>query len=432
MLKKIILLLLIAFAQNVFAQQTLSLQQAIEMVLKNNYDISIAKNKIEVSQLNSDGSISNFLPKAAISISKSGSINSIEQKFLNNTETKKNGVIGNNFNPSLVASWTLFDGMKMFATKHKLKNLVAIGELNYKDTLQNCVAQTIVVYNDIIAAQMQLKAIHEAINLAQERVTITEKQFLVGSSSKVDWLQARVDLNEQKSILLTQQNIYEQKKLELNKLMSMPSDNLFTVTDSISFNDKLSLMGETELDKSNFQLLIANKIRENSYFSKKEIFSSYLPQLTVNGAYGLSRSSNTAGFSLLNQTQGFSGGISLYIPLFNGTQTNNQVKAANINALNTEMQYKKIQLQTSIKYYKAKLDFKKAKEILQLESENIQLAKENLSIATERFRLGQSNAIEMRQAESSYSNAMNRYVQAQFNAKSVETELLRLMGKLVE
>ncbi|MEY2829432.1 MAG: hypothetical protein RIQ33_1290, partial [Bacteroidota bacterium] len=199
-----------------------------------------------------------------------------------------------------------------------------------------------------------------------------------------------------------------------------------------SFNDKLSLISEAELDKSNFQLLIANKTRENSYFSKKEIFSNYLPQLNITGAYGMNRSSNSAGFALLNQTQGLNGGISLYVPLFNGTQTRNQWKVATINTLNAEMQYKKMQLLTSIKYDKAKLDFKKAKEVLQLETENIQLAKENLSIATERFRLAESTAIEMRQAESSYSNAMNRLVQAQFNTKSAETELLRLMGKLVE
>jgi outer membrane protein TolC len=59
------------------------------------------------------------------------------------------------------------------------------------------------------------------------------------------------------------------------------------------------------------------------------------------------------------------------------------------------------------------------------------LANENLKIAAERFRLAQSTAIEMRQAETSYSNAMNRLVQSKFALKSAETELLRMMGKLV-
>ena len=62
--------------------------------------------------------------------------------------------------------------------------------------------------------------------------------------------------------------------------------------------------------------------------------------------------------------------------------------------------------------------FEKAKKVLDLEIENHSLTKENLEIASERFKLGQSNAIEMRQAETSYSNSLYRYVQAQFNTRS--------------
>ena len=178
--------------------------------------------------------------------------------------------------------------------------------------------------------------------------------------------------------------------------------------------------------------MIAAKNKEAIQFSKNEILSNYLPQLTVNGAYGFNQSKNSAGFTLLNQTQGFSGGLSLYVPLFNGTLTQKQVKVADINVLNAETTFKKIHLLTATKYFKAQKDFEKAKQTLKLEQENILLADENLKIATERFRLGQSTAIEMRQAETSYTSAMSRLVNAKFNSKSSETELLRLMGQLVK
>lgn len=431
MYKKIIFLFLFLWASNSFAQNVLTVNQAIEAVLKNNYDIIIQKNKSEILKTNSEASVANFLPKAGISISKSGSINSIEQKFSNGTETTKDGVTGSNFNPQLNITWTLFDGMKMFAVKSRLKNLSIIGELNYKDSLQTLIAQTIIAYYDIVSANMQLKALNDAIKISEERVTLTEKQYLVGASSKVDWLQARVDLNEEKSLVVNQLNLIEQKKADLNRLMALAPETYFTTVDSISFSDHISLSTLNELENQNFQLLMAEKNRQNSYLSKKEIFSNYLPQLNVMGNYGLSRSKNSAGFSLLNQTNGFSGGVSLYMPIFAGTLTQKQVKVANINTLNAEMMYQKIHLQTNVKYFKAQKDFEKAKLILKMEEENILLANENLKIAAERFRLAQSTAIEMRQAETSYSNAMNRLVQSKFALKSAETELLRMMGKLV-
>jgi outer membrane protein TolC len=431
MYKKIIFLFLFLWASNSFAQNVLTVNQAIEAVLKNNYDIIIQKNKSEILKTNSEASVANFLPKAGISISKSGSINSIEQKFSNGTETTKDGVTGSNFNPQLNITWTLFDGMKMFAVKSRLKNLSIIGELNYKDSLQTLIAQTIIAYYDIVSANMQLKALNDAIKISEERVTLTEKQYLVGASSKVDWLQARVDLNEEKSLVVNQLNLIEQKKADLNRLMALTPETYFTTVDSISFSDHISLSTLNELENQNFQLLMAEKNRQNSYLSKKVIFSNYLPQLNVMGNYGLSRSKNSAGFSLLNQTNGFSGGVSLYMPIFAGTLTQKQVKVANINTLNAEMMYQKIHLQTNVKYFKAQKDFEKAKLILKMEEENILLANENLKIAAERFRLAESTAIEMRQAETSYSNAMNRLVQAKFTLKSAETELLRMMGKLV-
>ncbi|MEY4876159.1 MAG: hypothetical protein RL708_1308 [Bacteroidota bacterium] len=431
MYKKIIFCILLFCVNISFAQNTLTVHQAIETALKNNYDIIIQKNKSDILKTNSDASIANFLPKAGVNISKSGSINSIDQKFSNGTETTKDGVTGSNFNPQLNITWTLFDGMKMFAVKSRLKKLSEISELNYKDSVQTLITQTIIAYYDIVSATMQLKALNDAIKTSDERVTLTEKQYLVGASSKVDWLQARVDLNEEKSLVINQLNLIEQKKADLNRLMALAPETNFTTVDSISFADKISLSTTNELENQNFQLLMAEKSREISYLNKKEVFANYLPQLSVLGNYGLSRSKNSAGFSLLNQTNGFSGGVSLYVPIFAGTLTQKQVKVANINTLNAETMYQKIHLQTNLKYFKAQKDFEKAKQILKMEQENILLADENLKIAAERFRLAQSTAIEMRQAETSYSSAMNRLVQAKFALKSAETELLRLMGKLV-
>ena len=77
-------------------------------------------------------------------------------------------------------------------------------------------------------------------------------------------------------------------------------------------------------------------------------------------------------------------------------------------------------------------DFANAKEVLKLEEDNIKLADENQKIALERFRLAQSTAIELREAQVSYVNALTRLVNARYSAKAAETELLRLQGELIK
>ena len=419
------------FCNNLFAQNKLTLNQAIVAALKNNCDAVILKNKAEIANINRKASIANFLPQANFTLSQTASLNNLHQQLSSGSETKKDNVTGSNINPALAVNWTLFDGMKMFATKSKLEKISEIGTLNYKDTLQTMVAQTIVAYYDIVSAKQQLTALNDAITNSTERAKLAEIQFKIGTSSKVDWLQALVDLNEKKSAAIAQQKLIEQKKAELNRIIAIAPEQNFETDDSIPLNDEMAVIAASQLEQNNLQLKVAMKNIEVSKFVRKEIFSNYLPELSISGAYQFSQTKNSAGFTLLNQVTGWSEGIALNVPLFHGTLTKRQVQVADINVLNAETTYKKIHLLNQTKYFKAQKDYEKAIEILKLEQENILLANENLKIAQERYRLAQSTAIELRQAEQSDSDALTRLLNIRFATKVAETEMLRLMGKLV-
>lgn len=425
-------LLLLFFATGISAQEVLSLEQAIELALKNNYDIRIAKNREDIASINNSAGKAGMLPRANVTLTDNASLTNLNQEFSNGLEVNTKNVTGNVVNPSFNISWTLFDGLKMFATKSRLKRLEEIGELNYKDTLQAVVAQTIIAYYDAVSAQQQLKAINEAIRISEERVKLADRKFQVGTSSKVDLLQAKVDLNEQKSALLNQRKLIEMKKAELNRILVRPAETDFNTTDSIPVNYEPQLLSANDLDVKNFQLISAAKNVEIARLMKKESFSQFLPNLDVNGAYGFNRSQSSAGFALYNQNYGLSGGFTLSIPLFNGLNTLNQYKVAGIQVTNAQFSLEKTRLQTKLNFYRALKDFETAKEVLKLEEENIQLADENLKIALERFRLAQSTAIELREAQKSYEDAQSRLVNSRFSAKVAETELMRLQGSLVK
>jgi outer membrane protein TolC len=66
-----------------------------------------------------------------------------------------------------------------------------------------------------------------------------------------------------------------------------------------------------------------------------------------------------------------------------------------------------------------------------LEEENILLAKENVEIAMERYRLGLSTALELRETQKSLEEAYTRLINARYNMKLAETNLLRLSGRLL-
>ena len=135
--------------------------------------------------------------------------------------------------------------------------------------------------------------------------------------------------------------------------------------------------------------------------------------------------------SLFNQSKGFNYGFSASVPIFNGYITKRNIRAAQINIDFQELSYKRTLPQINTSVEAAYKDYSLHRETLILEEENIKLVRENLFIASERYRLGVTTFLEMRIAEESLAAAMNRLIQARYNTKVAEIELMRLRGDLV-
>ena len=68
--------------------------------------------------------------------------------------------------------------------------------------------------------------------------------------------------------------------------------------------------------------------------------------------------------------------------------------------------------------------------MLTLEEENVKNARESLHVSTERFRLGQTNALEVQTAQNTFEQALSRRNIVQYNLKATEIQLRLLAGEL--
>ena len=413
--------------------QLLSIDEAIEIALKSNYDILIAKQNLETVKANNTVGNAGMLPNINATVGDNFSVNNLNQKFTNGTEIVRNNVLGNNLNTNIALNWTVFDGFRMFITKNKLNQLEAMERFNLMESVQNKVAEVILAYYDITRQQQQLKTLKEGLNISEERRKIAEAKFTLGSSSKVDLLQAKVDANQKRVEIFNQENVIITAKKNLNRLLGRDIEQNFTVSDTIIIlknTDLVSLKSQTL--KENYELKMSAKSKDIARLEKKEIGALLSPKLNLNAAYNYSLSNSQAGFILFNQSFGPSVGGTLNIPIFNGMDVNRQWQQAKINIQRQEYQYENIRAKVNTAVDKAMRDYLNALEILELEEMNISLAKENKDIARERFRLAQSSALELREAQKSYEDALFRTVNARFNAKMSEVEMKRISGELIK
>jgi outer membrane protein TolC len=412
--------------------QILSIDEAIEIALKSNYDIQIARQNLETVKANNTVGNAGMLPNINATVGNNFSVNNLNQEFTNGTEIVRNNVLGNNLNANVALNWTVFDGLRMFITKNKLAQFEAMERFNLMENVQNTVAQVILAYYDIARQQQQLKALKEALNIAEERRKIAEAKFTLGSSSKVDFLQAKVDANQKRAEIYNQENNIITAKKNLNRLLGRDVDLSFTISDAIALEKNTDLVSlKTQALKENYELKMTAKSKEIARLEKKEVGSLLSPTINLNAAYNYSLSNSQAGFILFNQSFGPSVGGTVNIPIFNGLEVNRQWQQAKINIQKQEYQYENVRAKVNIAVDKAMRDYLNTLEILELEEMNIELAKENKNIAAERFRLSQSSALEFREAQKSYEDALTRTVNARFNTKTAEVEMKRISGQLI-
>ena len=432
-----LLFVVVILDEPLYAQNKLTVQQAITATLENNFDIQLLRNDSSSYALDNSYARAAFLPRLNATSGLVFNNNNQKQKLADGTKRESNGVRSSNLSGSVQLNWTLFDGLKMFATKDKLAQFVLLGELNIKNQMVTSVAEVIYTYYNIVRQKQQLKAIEEQMGINEERVKLAEKKLSVGLGAKPELLQGKVDLNAQKAARLKQQTLIEQLKEQLNQLMNVALNTSYEVSDTIPFADNI-ILGDmmSGIENTNPQLLLTKKNLDITKLTLKEKKADRYPVLSFNSAYNYSKTDNKAVVNpftaLYSRSNGYNYGLAVTIPILNGFNVKRQIKQTqlDIDWLNISYQNQKAKIDLGIT--NAFKDYELQKKTLALEEENILLAKENVNIALERLRLGVSTYLELRETQKSLSDAYDRLIAARYNTKLAETELLRLKGDLVK
>ncbi|MGZ3910738.1 MAG: TolC family protein [Flavisolibacter sp.] len=419
------------------AQQPLTLEEAVANSLANNYDIRLSRNDSSLAATDYAFSTYAFYPKLNATGGISYNKNNQKQVLADGSKRETNGIKTNATSASLNLNWTLFDGLKMFITRRRLGELVDLGELEIKNQVVNSVADVMKTYFDISRQEQQLRAVEEQMQLSSERLKLAQYKFDVGTGTKSDVLQAQVDYNAQKSQQLTDLTAILKLKEQLNNLLGRPVSVDFTVLDTIPLNTGLTLDSiQASLTTTNPQLLVAQKNIDIAGLALEERRAERYPTLSFNSAYNFNRTNNNSVINpfqpLFNQNHGFNYGLTANIPIFNGYITRRNIRAATLDKEYQQLLYKKSLAQVNTSVSSAYQDYSLYRETLSLEEDNIKLVRENLFIAQERYRLGVTTFLEMRTAEQSLADALNRLIQARYNTKVAEIELLRLRGDLIK
>ena len=425
-------ILILFFTAAASAQEVLTLESAVKIALENNYEIKIATNNLSIEKTNVAIGNAGMLPTVTATVVDNNSIQNSSQTRQDGTETELDNAKNNSLTYGVGLDWTVFDGMRMFARLDQLKELQKLGEAQLKLTLITRISDVNAAYYDLVQQQQQLAALDTTIVISNQRLTLAQNRFTIGKASKLEVLNAQVDLNTDQVALLRQKELYANSKILLNQLLARDVATDFKVIDVLKV-DSLLLLPELKAlaEKQNPQLeaqIINKRVAE---LELKQIKAARYPTVRVNTSYNFSESQSSLGFVAESQYRGLNYGFSASLNIFDGFAQNRNEKIAKIQIENSKLNIDQqnlalnSQLATSYQTYLTNL------ELIALEEKNESIAKQNLNITLDKFRIGTITTLEFRTAQLNYVNAKVRYSNAQFQGKLSEIALRELAGNLI-
>lgn len=430
-------------AGTTFAQQGLSLSDAIQLGLANNYQIQIAEQRLQIAENSNDPALAGRYPTIDLVLNSNNNY-----RDLNNPASVllESQVFTTGITPGVQLGWVLFDGYRARITEEQLEAQEQISEGNIAIAVENTINNIILAYYNALVQREQLEVVAEVMALSRDRVAYQNLRQEFGQSSTFDLLQTQDAYLNDSTTYLVQVNTY--RTALRNLLLTLGVEGTasdYTLTDSLQAEVPAYELEDlrTQMEQNNKQLQVQYLNRELAGIGTRLQEAAFKPTVQLQSGinYDVSLSVGEQTFTFNPEPQEipdvaartFTGFVnfSAAYPIFDGGARRARVENAQVEELIAQLQINDLKRQLNTQMSNTLATYNTQRELVLLTAQLVDNAQRNLTIAEERFRGGLINSFDYRSIQLSYINASQQRLNAVFNLKNTETELIRLLGGLV-
>jgi outer membrane protein TolC len=444
-MKKNLLLVTLFFATAAFAQEqktlhAFSLADAVSYAQKNNVQVKNTLLDIDIQMqtnreiaaaalptIGSNLSATNFLtiPTSLLpgQIFGGAAGTFIPVQF----GTKYNSTYGVNFNQ------ILFDGQVFIALQARATSL-EWKKKNAALTEENIKANIYKIYYQLSASKTQLNILDANIERLQKLANDAAIMYKNGFAEKLDVDKVNVQLNNLQTEKLKANNSVTIGFMGLKMLMGMPVKDSLVLTDIINeSNLSTDVLYEDTFEYSvrkDFQYLTT--IQKLGQYNIKRYQLSYLPTITLNGAY--TKNAQRTKFDFFEKNGNWFEtsliGLNINLPLFTGMSRVAKVNKAKLELQQVDNQMAALKNNIDNELSQAKLNYMSSVATVNFQKKNMQLAENVYSQTKKKFEAGTGSNTEISAAQADLVAAQNNFMNALYAALIAKVDLLKASGKL--
>ncbi len=425
------------------AQESLTLAQALELGLDNNFGIKIEKERVAISKNNNNWGEAGRMPLLNVGINQNNNINDIIVAASPFQPTGQ--IISNNLNPNVNLNWVIFESFKVNMNKSKLALLQEQSAGNEAIVVENTMQAIILAYYTVLLEEERLDVLQKVLTLSHDKYNMMQMRKELGNAVTFDILQVKNNYLTDSTNLIRQTLNVKNAKRNLNLLLGQDVEKRLDLADSLK-----AYYNEYSFDELYTKLSANNNTLQNQYINqsilKNEINiqkTALFPRLSIDvgGNYTAGVTDNTnANFkgdfdnlgSVSTQTGFYYANFTLSYTLFNGGRVKRQIKNAKINEQIGQLQLEDMKLSLKNDLLSAYDLYKLREELIAISQENLETAELNLQIGSEKYKNGTINSFNYRDLQVNYLNSALSFLQANYDLIESNTELMRLAGEILD
>lgn len=422
MMQKLILSLFIIFIPiaGVAQTETISLEDAIDIALENNYQLKQAENNLSIAELQELSAKADFFPTLNANVNRT--IN-VGRRFDTEATGQFVDVTANFLSASASSNMDIFSGFANINNLRSAQSETQSREELLKRVRENVIFNTASSYLEYLLSVQLLEIAEENLESAISQLEQIEAQVEVGSRPTVDLLnQESVVANSELEVVNRENEVvlsrlalirglqidplgdYEFVRPDVEEISSVPREYDLSELVNTAMNTRSDLKSEISSIKA-------------AEYNLKAIRGAYFPSLTANANIrsnysDLSPLSYNDQFFDQNISRGI--GLSLNIPILNRLNTRTSVQTQEINLKNAELELENTRLQVIQEVNQAYSDYIARTKEMESTDKALIAAERAYETELQRYEVGASTLIELSQANANYVQAQSNSAQAMY------------------
>lgn len=397
----------------------MTLDKCIELALGNNPQINAAFHDILASDARIKQVWSNYFPQV-----------SWQTGYTRIKQLQLSDALGKNltFNYFILGQVTLQQMLYDFGVTQNQATIKRLDYEAYKTTLgatiNDVIYQTKDAYYNLLYAFENKRVAEDTVKKFEMFYNQAKAFYEIGMNPKVDVTIAEVNLSNAKLQLIQADNAVNLAVARLNNVMGVPFIDKYNVQErlkyqpvDVTFNQSVEIARDARPE-----LKLAELKVESANQTLKLVKKSYFPTLSIEGQYQVGGKSWTSNY-------GYNLGGYLNFPTVNGMLIKNEIQEARYLYDKEIANAKNTQNQIYLEIQNAYLMLEEKKNQMPVAMLGVKQAKENYELSYGRYRVGEANPTELKDAQINYQQAQLSYYNALYQYNSAKASLEKAIGK---